>query len=58
MLDWNFSDHLVVAVKRKRVKIKCKKVSFKGRSYKNYIKGDMQRELLELEWEEYYNITL
>ena len=54
VLDWNFSDHLLVAVKRKRIKVKAKKVSFKGRSYRNYIKEDLQEELARANWEEFY----
>ena len=56
ILDWNISDHLVVAVKRKRERVRIKKVSFKGRSYKNYVKEDMQEELIRLDWEKYYEV--
>ena len=54
VIEWNFSDHLVVAVKRKRVRVRCKKVSFKGRSYKNYVREDMQQELIEQDWGKFY----
>ena len=35
-LDFNISDHLAVAVVRKKAKWDEKKISFVGRSYKNY----------------------
>ena len=52
--DWNFSDHLMVAVKRKRAKGKHTKVEFKGRSYKNYVKEDLQEELIHSDWDDFY----
>ena len=54
ILDWNFSDHLLVAVKRKRVKVRAKKVAFKGRSYRNYVREDLQEELVRMNWEQYF----
>ena len=53
-LDWNFSDHYAVAVKRKRIKVHNEKVSFKGRSYRNYMKEDLQNVLLAHDWAAYY----
>ena len=41
IMDWNFSDHLAVAVKRKRAKPKSEKTNFTGRSYKNYVMYDL-----------------
>ena len=54
-LDWNFSDHLAVAIKRKRVKVVHEKVEFQGRSYKNYDAHDLRRHLLQLDWNIFYN---
>ena len=54
VLDWNFSDHLVVAVKRKRSKIVRSKVEFVGRSYKNYSREDLQDNLLQWDWGQFY----
>ena len=56
ILDWNFSDHLVIAIKRKKNRVKFKKVSFKGRSYKDYVKEDMQEELTRLDWEQFFEL--
>ena len=55
--DWNFSDHLMVAVKRKRRRCKHSKVEFKGRSYRDYVKEDLQGELVDCNWEEYYKLV-
>ena len=54
ILHWNFSDHLVVSVTRKREKIVINKVNFTGRSYKDYVKEDLQRELIDLDWGDFY----
>ena len=54
VLDWNFSDHLVIAARRKRERAKQPKVSFKGRSYRNYVREEIQEEIVEADWEEYY----
>ena len=56
VLDWNFSDHLVIAAKRKRDQMRAEKVVFEGRSYKNYVKEDLQNELLESDWGQFYEI--
>ena len=45
----------MVAIKRKKIKCEHKKIEFKGRSYKNYDKEDLQRELIGDDWEEFYN---
>ena len=34
--------------------MKHTKVTFKGRSYKNYVVGDLQGELLAADWEQFY----
>ena len=55
VVDWNISDHLAVMITRKKVRIKTPKITFTGRSYKNYVKEDFQEELVEENWEESYN---
>ena len=54
ILDWNFSDHLAVAIKRKMIRTKHKKVSFQGRSYRNYIMEDLLDILVTRNWETFY----
>ena len=54
ILDWNFSDHLAVMVRRKRAKNTRSKVAFKGRSYKNYVREDLQGALLDEDWNQFY----
>ena len=56
ILDWNFSDHLAVMVKRKRVKVARTKVAFRGRSYKNYVRDDLQNALLIDNWDQFYEL--
>ena len=53
-LDWNSSDHLAVAVRRKRERITHKKIAFQGRSYMNYVKENLQLELLQADWGPFY----
>ena len=55
ILDWNFSDHMVIAVKRKKERVKHTKVSFKGRSYREYVREDLQGELAQADWDWFYN---
>ena len=50
-LNYNISDHLAVAVTRKKSKGKVEKVEFSGRTYKNYIKEDFQNNLVNSDWE-------
>ena len=54
ILDWNFSDHLAVMVKRKRAHVQQTKITFKGRSYRNYSKEELQGALLEEDWNQFY----
>ena len=53
-LDYNISDHLTVAVVRKKSKSVLGKISFEGRSYKNYVKKDLQQNLTGSDWTEFY----
>ena len=55
VLDLNLSDHLAVSVRRKMARRKFAKVTFTGRSYKNYDKGEFQTKLFDQDWEEYYS---
>ena len=57
ILNWNFSDHLAVAVKRKRERVKREKVTFRGRSYKNYLRDDLQQKLVDTNWGPYYELV-
>ena len=54
ILNWNYSDHLVVAVKRKRQRVTLEKVEFEGRSYKNYVREELQRGLVQEDWRLFY----
>ena len=54
ILDWNISDYLVVAIKRKRVRIKGNKVELKGRSYRNYVRETRQEELVICDWDAFF----
>ena len=56
VLDWNLSDHLVVAVQGKRIRSKIKKVNFRGRSYRNYDKERLQEELINNKWAGFYEM--
>ena len=56
-LDINVSDHLAVMVTRKKTRVKVPKVSFVGRSYKNYVKEDFQESLSSANWREFYRTT-
>ena len=53
-LDLNFSDHQAVYVTRKKNKIINKKITFKGRSYKNYNKDLFQDRLMEENWRSFF----
>ena len=55
VLDLNLSDHQAVMVTRKKTYVKPRKVTFVGRSYKNYIKEDFQEELESADWGVFYN---
>ena len=55
-LNLNFSDHFAVAIKRKRVRVRHEKITFKGRSYRNYVKEDMQSRLLVFDWTAYFQM--
>ena len=54
-LDWNLSDHLGVSVVRKRATGKYNKVEFTGRSYRNYDKNLFQTNLVNEDWDTFYN---
>ena len=48
--DVNISDHELVIITRKHIKVKDKKTSFIGRSYKNYNKERFVNQLRNLNW--------
>ena len=54
VVDWNFSDHLLIMVKRKRHRHNHDKVEFEGRSYKNDVKDELQEELIDRDWDDFY----
>ena len=54
VLNINLSDHQAVMVTRKKLYIKPRKISFVGRSYKNYVKVDFQEELQNANWGVFY----
>ena len=56
VLDINISDHLSVLVRRKKKWKKLEKISFKGRSYKNYIREDFQDNLVNHNWDGFFEI--
>ena len=56
LLDWNVSDHIGIFVTRKKIKIENSKIKFKGRSYKNYIKEDYQWDIINENWNDFYNL--
>ena len=52
--NYNISDHLAVAVTRKRQKSETRKVEFEGRSYRNYVREEVQQNLREDNWGNFY----
>ena len=54
-LDWNFSDHLAILTKRKRFTKTINKVTFRGRSYRNYDRNLLQNGLINADWNAFYN---
>ena len=53
-LDYNISDHLAVAVTRKKQKTETKRVDFEGRSYRNYDREEFQQSLREENWGNFF----
>ena len=49
-LNLNYSDHQAVFISRKKLKISKKRISFKGRSYKNYNKDIFQNNIIGDNW--------
>ena len=56
-MNLNLSDHLAVRLTRKKIWVKQKKISFRGRSYKNYVKEDFQEDLVNLNWGKFFEET-
>ena len=54
-LNFNISDHLAVKVTRKKLWVKTDKITFRGRSYKNYDKETFQENLLNENWDNFFN---
>ena len=55
VLALNISDHLGIWVTRKKTPEKRNKIDFKGRSYTNYRKEGFQENLINADWEIFYN---
>ena len=55
-LNLNYSDHQAIFITKKKIKSRSEKISFKGRSYKNYKTKDFQELLNNDNWENLYNI--
>ena len=55
ILDWNFSDHMVISVKRKKLFEPAKKVSIVGRSYKNYDREDFPNLVIRDNRQSFYD---
>ena len=53
MVDINLSDHQLIYVQRKKMKISAKKV-FTGRSYRHYDANTFKADLVPEDWEEFY----
>ena len=51
--DVNVSDHQMILLTRKKIKIPKQKCSFKGRSYRKYDKNEFQQQLQNADWEPY-----
>ena len=49
----HLSDHQMILLTRKKMKMKRKSCDFIGRSYRNYNKEDFQRKLQESSWNEF-----
>ena len=56
-LDFNIIDHLGILVTRKKTPVKQNKITFRGRSYRNYDKEGFQESLVDTDWTELYNST-
>ena len=56
-MDFNISDHLTVMVTRKKIWVKPDKITFRGRSYKDYDKEAFQENLLRDSWDNFYTQT-
>ena len=56
ILDLNFSDHQAVFISRKKQKTIKNKITFKGRSYRNYNIDIFQDRIKEFDWVDYFGI--
>ena len=53
-LNWNISDHEVIFATRKKISQPISKVSFRGRSYRNYAREPFKYNLANQDWGELY----
>ena len=55
VLDFNVSNHLGIIATRKKTQLRANKIDFRGRSYRNYNKEVFQDNIINSEWEGFYN---
>ena len=55
-LNLNYSDHQAIFVTKKKNKMKTDKISFTGRSYRNYNAEEFQNTLKKEIWDELYGL--
>ena len=52
--DINLSDHQLVYIQRKKQKMPTKRITFQGRSYKNFNTNDFKNDIVELDWDGFF----
>ena len=55
--DVNLSDHQMILITQKKIKLPKKKCDFTGRSYRNYNKAEFQNLIKNANWDIYNNET-
>ena len=53
-LNLNYSDHQAIFITKKKQKQKSEKITFEGRSYKNYNKEQFQYDLQLINWNDFF----
>ena len=54
--SWNLSDHELIFATRKQKSKTKQRISFTGRSYRNYSQIDFQNDIINLEWNYFFTI--
>ena len=57
VLDVMLSDHDMIFATRKKDKTTYNHVTFRGRSYRNYVKEDLRHHLTNTDWDNYYTLN-